>query len=135
MRPVRTTKPAAMAYPIQTQSQDYHHERPAATMEELIIHVLMLNESATQKPTKFHAFHWRRSCSTGFRSWLVSMSWVLVRPGSWSTASLSAQRRRRVPPVESMPKGDAWRAAMQWCTGAVRREENVIARGETVLIE
>lgn len=34
--------------------------------------MLMLNESATQKPTKFQAPHWRRSCSTGFKSWFVN---------------------------------------------------------------
>ena len=41
-------------------------------MDEEIIHVLMLNESAIQNPTKFHGPHWRRSGSTGLRSWFVS---------------------------------------------------------------
>lgn len=49
------TKHAAIEYPIQTQSQDCHHERPSAMLEPEIIHVLMLKESATQKPAKFHA--------------------------------------------------------------------------------
>src|ERR1700759_1980216 len=48
--------------------------------------------SPIQKPTKFHAPHCRRSGSTGFRSWLMSISWALVKPGSLSTASLSAMR-------------------------------------------
>ena len=43
-------------------------------MEELIIHVLMLKESATQKPTKFQGPHWRRSGSTGLRSLFVNWS-------------------------------------------------------------
>lgn len=41
-------------------------------MEDEIIHVLMLNESAIQKPTKFHGPHWRRAGSTGLRSRLTS---------------------------------------------------------------
>lgn len=102
MRPVKTTKKPAMAYPIHTQSQDCHHDRPAETMDELIIQVLMLKESAIQKPTKFHDFHCRRSCSTGFRSWLVSISCAVDKPGSWSTASLSAHRRSRAPLSVSM---------------------------------
>lgn len=68
IRPVAHTKHAAMAYPIHTQSHDCHHESPAETMEELIIQVLMLKLSAIQNPTKFHAFHCRRSGSTGLRS-------------------------------------------------------------------
>jgi hypothetical protein len=38
--------------------------------DEEIIHVLMLKESATQKPTKFHAPHCRRAGST-----FVSLVW------------------------------------------------------------
>ena len=41
-------------------------------MADEIIHVLMLNESAIQKPTKFHGPHCRRATSTGLRSWFVS---------------------------------------------------------------
>lgn len=41
-------------------------------MEDEIIQVLILNESATQKATKFQGPHWRRSGSTGFRSWFVN---------------------------------------------------------------
>ena len=41
-------------------------------MEEEIIHVLMLNESAIQKATKFQGPHFRRCRSTGFRSPLTS---------------------------------------------------------------
>lgn len=37
-------------------------------MDEEIIQVLMLKESAIQKPTKFQGPHWRRSFSTGFKS-------------------------------------------------------------------
>lgn len=50
MRPVRQMKNPAMAYPIQTQSHACHHESPATTMEDEIIHVLMLKQSAIQKP-------------------------------------------------------------------------------------
>jgi hypothetical protein len=41
-------KQAAMLYPIQTQSHDCHQDRPglAAIMDDDIIQVLMLNESA-----------------------------------------------------------------------------------------
>jgi hypothetical protein len=41
-------KQAAMLYPIQTQSHDCHHDRPglAAIIDDDIIQVLMLNESA-----------------------------------------------------------------------------------------
>lgn len=49
------TKHAAMEYPIQTQIQDCHHDSPSVMLEPDIIQVLMLKESATQKPTKFHA--------------------------------------------------------------------------------
>lgn len=41
-------------------------------MDEEIIHVLMLNESAIQNATKFQGPHCRRSGSTGFKSWFVS---------------------------------------------------------------
>lgn len=71
-------------------------------MELEIIQVLMLKESAIQKPTKFQGPHWRRSGSTGLRSRLVSMSWAVVRPGSFSTASLSPHRLRRAPLPWSM---------------------------------
>lgn len=81
--------------------------------------VYMLKLSAIQNPTKFHAPHWRRAGSTGFRSWFVNyigerqsalsgdaerassregrggrhtISCVVVRPGSASTASLSTHR-------------------------------------------
>lgn len=80
-------------------------------MEEPIIHVLMLKQSATQKPTKFHGPQTLRATSTGFRSSLISlrrkivsgcrpageieghtMSWPVDSPGSVSlTASLLAQ--------------------------------------------
>jgi hypothetical protein len=39
-------KQAAMEYPSQTQIHDCHHERPATIIDEEIIQVLMLNESA-----------------------------------------------------------------------------------------
>lgn len=45
IRPVRQTKKAAIAYPIQTVSQDCHHDMPATMLELAIIHVLILNES------------------------------------------------------------------------------------------
>ena len=93
-------------------------------MDDEIIHVLMLNESATQKATKFQGPHCRRANSTGLRSWFVNyevvqtissqlsqalrgsaaapaatsrdevrtINWVVVRPGSASTASFSARR-------------------------------------------
>jgi hypothetical protein len=48
-------KHAAREYPSHTQIQDCHHDSPSAILAPEIIHVLMLNESATQKPTKFHA--------------------------------------------------------------------------------
>jgi hypothetical protein len=68
MRPVRQMKQPAMAYPIQTHNHDCHQDRPLTIMAELIIQVLMLKESAIQKPTKFHGPHWRRAGSTGLRS-------------------------------------------------------------------
>lgn len=71
-RAFMATKIPVMEYPIQTQIQACHHDKPATIMDEEIIHVLMLNESAIQKPTKFQARHCRRSFSTGLRSWLVS---------------------------------------------------------------
>lgn len=67
MRPVRQMKHAAMEYPIHTQIHDCHQESPEMIMEEEIIQVLMLNESAIQKATKFHGPHWRRAGSTGRR--------------------------------------------------------------------
>lgn len=51
MRPVKQTKKAAIEYPSQTHIHDCHHDRPLTIMEELIIQVLMLNESAIQNPT------------------------------------------------------------------------------------
>lgn len=57
MRPVIQMKQPAIAYPIQTQSHDCHHESPFTIIDELIIHVLILKESAIQKPTKFHGPH------------------------------------------------------------------------------
>ena len=56
IRPVRQTKQAEIVYPIQTQIQDCHHERPYSVIIELeIIHVLMLNESAGHsQPDLFH---------------------------------------------------------------------------------
>jgi hypothetical protein len=72
MRPVEQIKHAAIAYPIQTQIHDCHQESPATIMDEEIIHVLMLNESAIQKPTKFQAPHCRRAGSTGFKSLFVN---------------------------------------------------------------
>lgn len=70
--PVRQMKHAAIAYPAQTHNHDCHHDKPAVTMEFAIIHVLRLNESAIQKPTKFQGPHWRRAGSTGLRSWFTS---------------------------------------------------------------
>lgn len=72
MRPVMQMKQPAMAYPTQTHIQDCHHDRPPTIMDELIIQVLILNESAIQKPTKFQELHWRRAGSTGFRSSFVN---------------------------------------------------------------
>lgn len=74
-------KHAAMAYPAQTHNHDCHHDRPAVTMEFAIIHVLRLNESAIQKPTKFQGPHWRRVGSTGLRSWFTS--WGGNQGWSW----------------------------------------------------
>lgn len=120
MRPVAQMKHAAMAYPIQTQSQDCHHDRPAETIEDEIIQVLMLKLSAIQKPTKFHAFHWRLAGSTGFRSWLVSISRDVLRPGSWSTASLSAHVLRRAP--LSVAMAGCWTVVVNWCSSGCRQE-------------
>lgn len=44
----------------------------------------MLNESAIQKLTKEMWRHCRRAGSTGFKSWLVRKSCLLVKPGSAS---------------------------------------------------
>jgi hypothetical protein len=41
----------------QTHIHDCHHDRPSTMLDEEIIHVLMLKESATQKPTKFQGPH------------------------------------------------------------------------------
>lgn len=71
-------KQPAIAYPIQTQIHACHHERPLTIIEDDIIHVLMLKESAIQKPTKFHGPHCLRSFSTGFKSWLVSYELIQV---------------------------------------------------------
>jgi len=65
MRPVAQMKVPAMVYPIQTQSQACHQEMPATTLDEAIIQVLMLKESAIQKPTKFQGPHCLRAGSTG----------------------------------------------------------------------
>lgn len=81
--------PFASLLPIQTHSQLCHQLSPSATLEDDIIHVLMLKESEIQKFTKFIEPHRRRSGSTGFKSSLASMSCVCVRPGSLSTAILS----------------------------------------------
>lgn len=59
-------------YPIHTHSQACHHDKPAAIMDEEIIHVLMLNESAIQNATKFQGPHCRSSLGTGLRSSLFS---------------------------------------------------------------
>jgi hypothetical protein len=47
MRPVEQTNAAAIKYPIQTQIHDCHHDMPSTTLDEEIIQVLMLNESAS----------------------------------------------------------------------------------------
>lgn len=57
-------------------------------MEDEIIHVLMLNESAIQKATKFQGPHWRRPGSTGFKSWFVSCA----KPSSALGSSFESQR-------------------------------------------
>lgn len=50
--PVKTMKPPAIAYPIQTQIHDCHQARPGFIMlAEEIIQVLMLKESAIQNAT------------------------------------------------------------------------------------
>jgi hypothetical protein len=65
---------AAMAYPTHTQSQACHHETPDTTAEDAIIHVLMLKESAIQKPTKFHGPHCLLASSTGSTYQRMSLS-------------------------------------------------------------
>lgn len=57
-----------MKYPIQTQIQLCHQDMPPTTIDDEIIHVLILKESAIQNPTKFHFPHWRREGSTIVRS-------------------------------------------------------------------
>jgi hypothetical protein len=47
-RAFKTMKGATKPYPIHTQIQACHQERPEVTMEETIIHVLILKQSATQ---------------------------------------------------------------------------------------
>lgn len=119
---------------VQTHSQACHHAKPPPViMEAAIIQVLMLNESATQKPgghgqqeievarklgtrwgasipTKFQGPHCRRSGSTGFRSRLVSMSCALVRPGSDSVCILSSRRAALLPLKRDMTAADCcWR--------------------------
>ena len=64
MRPVAQMKAAAKVYPIHTQIHACHHDTPATTAEEAIIHVLILKESAIQNPTKFHGPHCLRCGST-----------------------------------------------------------------------
>lgn len=90
--PVRQIKQAAIEYPTQTVIQLCHHDKPFKMAAEEIIQVLMLNESAIQKATKLRPRHWRRSGSTGFRSWFASINCAFVRPGSLSTAILSKKR-------------------------------------------
>ena len=46
MRPVKQTKQPAIAYPNHTHSHDCHQDSPATIMDDEIIQVLMLNESA-----------------------------------------------------------------------------------------
>lgn len=49
MRPVMETKAPAMEYPSQTQIHDCHHDSLSAViMDEAIIHVLTLKESAVK---------------------------------------------------------------------------------------
>lgn len=57
-----------MEYPTQMQIQACHHDNPAVIIDDEIIQVLILNESATQKPTKFQVPHSRLCLSTGLRS-------------------------------------------------------------------
>jgi len=89
IRPVRQIKHPAIEYPTQTQSQACHHAKPSMILDDEIIQVLTLKESAIQKATKLRLRHCRLSGSTGLRSSLASISCAVVRPGSLSTASLS----------------------------------------------
>lgn len=64
--------------------------------------MLILKESLIQNATKFIDVHCRRSGSTGFKSWLSSISCAVVRPGSLSTAILLKNREtflRFIPAV------------------------------------
>jgi len=63
-------------------------------MEDEIIHVLMLNESAIQKPTKFQGPHWRRAGSTGFRSWFVNCAQGLGQSPCDKNKHLGQRRER-----------------------------------------
>lgn len=91
MRPVLTMKNPAIEYPIQTQIHACHQLRPVSRDDAAIIHVLMLKESAIQKLTKEMCRHCRRAGSTGFKSWLVRKSCLLVRPGSASVSYLMSK--------------------------------------------
>ena len=102
MRPVEQMKQAEMAYPIQTHSHDCHHESPPWIMDDEIIQVLMLNESAIQKPTKFQGPHWRRSGSTGLRSWLVNCERAPISPLCHEVLDTGAGSA----PEESCPSDD-----------------------------
>jgi hypothetical protein len=67
-RALRTMKGATTPYPSQTQIHACHQERPEVTMEETIIQVLMLKQSATQNAKKFQCFQVRFWGGTGQRS-------------------------------------------------------------------
>lgn len=60
----------------------FPQNRVSGLSHTAIIHVLMLKESAIQKATKLMCPHFRRSGSTGFKSWFVRKSCLLFKPGS-----------------------------------------------------
>jgi len=67
-RALRTINGATKPYPSQTQIQACHQERPEVTIEETIIQVLMLKQSATQNAIKFQCLQVRFCGGTGRRS-------------------------------------------------------------------
>lgn len=69
-------------------------------MDDEIIQVLMLKQSAIQKPTKFHEPHCRRSFSTGLRSWLMSYR-VCVSTGPGGGVGTRG-------PYHELGRSDAW---------------------------
>src|SRR5437763_15379837 len=89
-------KHAAMKQPIQTHIHACHHERPLPVIiTEAIIQVLILKESAIQKKTKFRAPHWRRSDSTGFKSWFVSIDRPVLRSSPDEISNFLSKRLPR----------------------------------------